>query len=165
MGLTYGGDQIGSDVQYDNGTSAKIHGGALIDFRGGIEYRMPASPVSFQTSIGYHFDRAGASNGDVTFSRMPLELLAHYQALDTWRFGGGIRKSLNAEVKATGLGTQFAASQKYTGNTGLVLEAETFVTPQFGVKLRVVSEKFKPEFGNKEVDGSHFGAYGMYYFK
>jgi hypothetical protein len=164
-GLTYGGDQVGDTIEYENSSSVSLHGGSLIDLRGGFEYQTVGSPWSFQMSLGYHVDKASARNGSVTFDRVPLEVLAHWDINDSWRFGGGVRKALGAKVHTSGLGDGYAQEQKYSSTVGVVLEAETFFGPKVGLKMRVVSEKYKPELGGKDIDGTHIGVLGIYYFK
>ncbi len=167
FGLTFGGDQIGRDIQYESGKSSTIHAGGMVDLRAGLDYQAINSLLSFQFSVGYHVDDTlNADNGSASFSRFPVELLAHYRVNDTWSMGGGVRKALNAKTDSSGYGSGYVTAQKYTSTAGLVLEAEAFINPRFGVKLRAVSEKYKPELGNQQkVDGSHLGVIGVYYFK
>lgn len=164
LGITFGGDQIGDTIQFSNGDTAKIHAGAIADFRGGAEYQIQGQPVAIELSIGYHFDKANATNGDVGFTRFPLELIGHYAINEYWRVGAGVRKSLSAETSVSGAGAGYATDTKYTGSLGVLVEAEYFMTPQFSFKGRYVSETFKPENGGKDVSGSHGGIYGMFYF-
>lgn len=164
LGVTFGGDQIGKTVEYRNAPSTSLHAGGTVDLRGGFEYQLQGQPVALELSIGYHFDKANAENGDVSFTRFPLELVAHYALDDTWRVGVGARKSLSAEVSASGVGTYYAQDAKYTGSVSPLVEVEYFVSPQFSFKGRYVSERFKPEGGGQKLDGSHGGIYGVFYF-
>lgn len=167
IGLTYGGDQIGEEINYTNGDSSTIRGGGLVDLRAGLEYQAIGSPLSVQLSVSYHVDDTlAAKNGSARFSRTPIEALMHWRASESWRFGGGLRKALGAQTKSSGLGSGYVADQKYKASTGIVLEAETFFGPRIGLKLRAVSEEYTPENGAQDkVDGSHFGVIGVYYFK
>ncbi|MDO9235525.1 MAG: hypothetical protein Q7U28_05740 [Aquabacterium sp.] len=167
FGLTYGGDQIGQEIRYTDGTTSSIHGGGLVAMMAGIEYQTMNSPLSVQLSIGYHVDDTlNAKNGSVRFSRTPIEALAHWRMSDSWRLGGGLRKAVGAQTRSSGLGSGYVADQNYTASTGLVLEAEMFFSPTVSMKMRAVSEKYTPETGAKqELDGSHLGVIGVYYFK
>lgn len=167
FGLTYGGDQIGKEIKYEDGSSSSIHGGGLVAMLAGIEYQTMNSPLSMQLSIGYHVDDTlNAKNGSVRFSRTPIEALAHWRMSDSWRLGGGLRKAVGAQTRSSGLGSGYVADQNYTASTGLVLEAEMFFSPTVSMKMRAVSEKYTPETGAKqELDGSHLGVIGVYYFK
>jgi hypothetical protein len=44
------------------------------------------------------------------------------------------------------------------------VEGEYLFTPHIGLKLRYVSERFKPSNGGPSVDGSHAGLLFSYYF-
>jgi hypothetical protein len=164
LGVTFGGDQIGKTVEYYNAPSTSLHAGGTVDLRGGIEYQLQGQPVALELSIGYHFDKANAENGDVSFTRYPLELIGHLALDDTWRVGLGVRKSLSAKVSSSGVGAYYAQDAKYNGELSPLIEAEFFVSPQFSFKARYVNESFKPESGSQKLNGNHGGIYGMVYF-
>jgi hypothetical protein len=164
-GLTFGGDEVGDTVRYNNGDTNTLHAGGLVDFRAGVEYQTIGSPLSFQLNVAYHLDRSSAKNGDISFSRVPVEALAHWRMGQAWRLGGGLRKALSVQAKGDGVGAQYVQDQKYTSSVGLVAEGEYFFTPAFGLKVRAVSEKFKPDNGGKELSGDHIGVIAAYYFR
>lgn len=165
LGLTLGGDQIGETIRYEDGSSTDITGGGLVDLRAGLQYQAPDSALSFQLSLGYHTDDTlAAKNGSASFTRFPLEVLAHHQSLEKWRFGGGLRKALNAQTKTSGLGADYVLAQKYKSSVGVVLEAEYMPTRAIGIKLRGVSESYKPEVLGKTISGNHLGVIAVYYF-
>jgi hypothetical protein len=166
VGITYGGDQIGNTVNYTNGDSSKLQAGSLIDLRAGVEYQAIESPLSFQLSLGYHVDDTlAAKNGSASFSRFPLEVLAHYLVADTWRIGAGVRKALGAETSSSGNGTGYVYAQKYSSSTGFILEGEYLPTRHIGIKIRAVNETYTPQTYGKKVDGSHVGVIGVFYFR
>ena len=66
------------------------------------------------------------------------------------------------ELKGSGLASN--VNQTYDSTAGAVVEGEYLFTPHVGVKLRYVSEKFKPSNGGQSVDGSHAGLLLSYYF-
>ncbi|MEY4763793.1 MAG: hypothetical protein RI907_466 [Pseudomonadota bacterium] len=164
LGLTFGGDQVGRTIQYQNSSDAKIHAGGLADFRGGVEYQLQGQPIALEMTIGYHFDKANAENGNAEFSRFPLDLIGHFAMTENVRLGLGVRKSLNTKAASSGVGGQYVSDAKYTSSLAPVLEVEYFMTPQFAFRGRYVSESFKPTNGGEKLDGSHFGIYGMVYF-
>jgi hypothetical protein len=164
MGLTGGGETL-AHVQYTNGDSAKISSGGLIAFHTGVEVRF-TDLVSAQALIGYHVDRANASNGDVVFERVPLELLGHFRLTDWMRVGGGARYVTNARLRATGEARNFLSDVKFKNNLGAVVEVEFFPVYSLGVKVRYVAERYKPKDipGASAVDGDHGGVFLNYYF-
>lgn len=159
VGITSGGDTLAS-VTFTNGDTEDVKGGGLIHIYGGAEFRI-SPQVSVQGTFGYHVsDTSSASNGSLRFSRYPLELLAHYQINDKVRLGGGARFVNDAKV--AGSGVLSAINVDYGSTTGLVLEGEYLVTQRIGLKLRTVSEKYKPA-GGPSADGNHIGFYFNWY--
>lgn len=141
MALTYGGDTLAS-VVYTDGSGYDIKAGSLFQFSGGIEISPEESPVSYQLSLGYHFDRVNASNGTIKFTRMPLEGLALYAVNENWRFGGGLRKALSPKYSEA-IDGYSSGSTNLTSALGIVLQGEYLPSPKYSVFVRYVSEKFK----------------------
>ena len=162
-GFTVGGEKIAT-VSYTDGTEKSVTAGGLLDLRAGVDYRFANSPVSIQGSIGYHVDDASAKNGSVRFSRVPVELLVHYFATESWKIGGGIRQSTGTALSASGEARVTIRDLKFTSSLAPLIEAEYLVSPKFGVKMRYVNEEYKIENTNSTIDGSHFGVIAMYYF-
>jgi hypothetical protein len=161
MGLTGGGDTL-VHVTYTNGDTHDIKAGGLIDFRGGFEYRQKGSPFAIQGSIGYHFDRASASNGSVRFERFPVELLGFWYATPNVRLGGGVRYATSPEVRSSGVASSSVGNASLSADPGAVLEGEYLFGDHFGVTLRAVTEKYKV--GGVKIDGDHIGVRFNYYF-
>ncbi|MET0334803.1 MAG: hypothetical protein ABW190_11075 [Rhizobacter sp.] len=166
VGFTAGGDTL-VDVTYSNGNHATVKGGGQIAFHGGVELKFN-DVLSTQLLAGYHFDRASASNGSATFSRVPVELLGHVRVSDWVRLGGGGRYSTNARLEASGFIANSVPDTRLTTNGGTVAELEILPYRGIAIKLRYVSERFK--FSNnyfptsRTIDGSHGGVYVNYYF-
>lgn len=166
MGLTVGGETIAT-VYYedDDLDEAKVRSGGLFALHGGVEVQF-TDFVSAQALIGYHVDRANADNGDVTWDRTPIELLGHYKLNDWFRIGGGGRYTPNARIRASGVASNTIADVDFKPAWGTVVEGEFFPMPTLGIKLRYVSERFKPENypGGATLKGNHGGIYLNYYF-
>ena len=165
-GLTFGGDTIATiDYVDDDVSDAKVHAGGLIAINGGIELQF-TDLVSAQALIGYHVDRANASNGSVRFERYPLDLLGHFRVNNWLRLGGGARYTNNAKIRATGAAHNFIDNVSFKPTWGSVVEAEFFPVQSWGIKVRYVSEKFKAKDypDAPQLDGSHGGVYFNYYF-
>ncbi len=164
MGFTFGGDTIAT-VTYTDGETARVHAGGLIAFNGGLELQFTPL-VSAQVMVSYHQDRANASNGSVRFERTPVEFLGHFRLNDVFRLGGGARYTSAAKTRASGAASGAIVNEDFKPTWGTVVEGEFFVSRSFGIKLRYVSEKFKSKTYPflSDVDGSHGGVYGIYYF-
>jgi hypothetical protein len=160
LGVTGGGDTLVT-VPFNNGTTEDITGGGLVHAYGGIELRV-APQLTLQGTIGYHVNStSSASNGGLRFSRYPIELLGHFQIGPQFRLGGGARLVDSAKIRGSGVLSGFQVD--FQSTTGLVVEGEYLVSPQFGLKLRAVSEKYTPTTGGPSADGNHVGLYFNWY--
>jgi hypothetical protein len=160
-GLTYGGDELAS-AQFSDGSSTDLRAGNLMHFKAGVRMGL-GEAVSASASIGYHVDRASASNGSITFDRFPIELLAHYAVNPQWRIGGGVRFVPSAKLNSSGVAA--GINGDFDATTGLVLEAEYLFNPNASVSFRAVSEEYKLSNSNFKRDGSHGAIYVNYYFQ
>lgn len=168
LGLTFGGKDLAT-AEYTNGTTYTVTTGSLVDFRGGLEYRLINSPWAIQAVLGYHTDSSNATNGTFEFRRIPVELIAMAEMSNQWRIGFGVRKATSAKVSASGdaiTQTDFGRSTTFTSNVGVLFQAEYKIGPQFGLQARYVSETYQAQFSQPvEFDGSHAGIFGVFYFQ
>lgn len=165
-GLTAGGDKVNSSaITRVNGDTENLHAGGLFDLRAGLDFRMAGTDISLQGVVAYHTDRSDADNGSVDFSRMPLEFLVQWHANEKWAFGGGLRKTTGVRYNGSGAGVGFGTDQKFKSSTGWIVEAEYFIIPKVGLKMRYVNEDYTSKTYGTKFDGSHFGVLGVYYFR
>ncbi|MEQ1814511.1 MAG: hypothetical protein ABL860_08700 [Candidatus Nitrotoga sp.] len=168
-GLTHGGDTMAT-ASYTDGTTDKITAGSLLLFYAGVEYRLNDN-VSIQGTIGYHVDSfKQAKNGDGSFSRIPIEVMAYYHLNDKFRLGGGLRFVNNAKLKLSGTPGFLIGpgnfNDTFASATGLVIEGEWLPDPTIGIKLRSVSgEKYQSNnFPSVLFKGDHIGILANLYF-
>jgi opacity protein-like surface antigen len=160
-GITFGGDTL-ITVPFTDGSRDDIKAGGLVQLYGGGELRL-GDKVAAQVTVGYHVnDTKAATNGSVRFTRVPVDLLALYSVTDKVRLGAGAQFVSGPELKGSGVASN--VNQKYDSTTGAIIEGEYLFTPKVGLKVRYVSEKFKPSNGGASVDGSHLGLLFNFYF-
>ncbi len=160
MGATFGGDNLAT-AKFTNGETANVRAGGVVQFHGGATYKF-TDTISGTLAAGYHFNRVSASNGSITFSRYPVELLGHYAVTPAVRLGGGLR--LISSPKLTSSGVASGIKSDFGSTTGLVVEGEYLISDRYGIKLRYVNEEYKINGTNKKVDGSHAGLMFNFYF-
>jgi hypothetical protein len=171
--VTFGGQKLAT-LQYSNGYSVDVTTGGLVDLYGGIEVRPASGPFAIQATVGYHFDMAGASNGDVTFSRVPFELIGMFDVAPRFRIGGGVRYATNVSLSSSGAASGIGA-QDFDDAWGGILQGEWLITPRLGLTLRYVNESYGYSYtyvnpnsqlttGHAHVDGSHGGIGMNWYF-
>ncbi|HEY9105020.1 hypothetical protein [Chitinimonas sp.] len=164
-GVTAGGDKI-DKVTYTDGATRNISAGGTVTVGGGVLWQPEDSNFSLQTTLNYHFSNASASNGNATFDRYPLEVIAFYNFAEQWRVGVGARHVFRPNYSfdvAGGFGVD------YKDANGALIEVGYFFTPQALLSLRYVHETYEektnsPYYKPAKLDGSHVGVNGSFIF-
>ena len=112
---------------------------------GGVAYSVTEN-VDLSLSVGYEKSKTNGSNGDLIFSRRPIELLLFRNIGKNWRLGGGLRNVNNAQLETSGVVA--GNDQSYKSSSGGVLEAQ-YLTDRggnpygrFGVSVRYVADRY-----------------------
>lgn len=160
FGYTSGGDTLAS-AQYSNGSNITIHAGSGVLFQAGVDWQF-THLVGAQASVGYHVDDTDASNGSISFHRVPFEALVFLYPDQQFRIGAGARKATDASLTSSGAGS--IGDYDFSSSTGLVAECEYLSRPtrrgsRYGVSLRYISEKYtlEGEPGAPTFNGNGFG--------
>jgi hypothetical protein len=157
--ITYGGDDLAT-VEFESGGSRTIKAGNLVQIHAGAEYRVPNSPLSFEATIGYHFDNVSAENGSLRFDRFPIEAILLWAPEAHWRLGVGARYAMSARLSSSGASD--IGNYDIKAQVGALLMGEWRITPSHGVQIRYVHETYK--LNGVSIDGSHAGVGYNYYF-
>jgi hypothetical protein len=160
IGLTFGGDTF-TKVKFDNGDNDNIKAGELAIFSAGAIYEQENWQV--QGTIGYYSDRASGDNGDVCFTRIPLEVLGFWKK-DNFRLGAGITHHLNPEFEVDIDGSIANGTIDFDDATGFVIQGDYFFANQFGLGLRFTSVEYEADFLEKKIDGDSVGFLVSYAF-
>ncbi len=161
VGVTSGGDEL-VRAGYTDGSVDTLRAGGKVSVSGGFEYRFVA-PFTLQFTVGYHYDRADASNGNIRFSRYPAELVGYYDMGKCWRFGAGVRHVTSVGVKSKGAPDD-GYNAKFDNATGALLEVEYMFNTRVGLKLRAVKESYKLSNTSFKANGDHVGLFLNTYF-
>ncbi len=172
-GLTYGGDIIDT-AEYRDGSSTDIKAGALLQGGIGVLYQLENQPLALMMSVNYHFHSAMGSNGEDTFDRIPVEILAYYTGKERFRIGGGVRILNSPEWNKSVDG--FTQKATFENATGLVAEIGYQMSSPAWLNFRFVSEKYQAKsytstsgttwsmVGSVPFSGSHLGVNYSYEF-
>jgi hypothetical protein len=156
-GIDFGGDKL-AGATFTNGSSDSIKAGELLYFGGGISILADSKEIETELTISYKFDQINASNGDIKFTRYPLDALVFYR-FPKFRLGGGLTYHLNPKLSSSGAGAG-AGNAKFDDSLGLVLQADYLITQKLSVGGRYTSVKYKV--GGASFDGSAVGVtFGM----
>lgn len=160
LGVTGGGSKLAT-VQYTNGDTQNINAGSGVVFYFGGETRI-GTLVTLQATAGYHVDTTRPSNGEVTFSRYPVDVIASVPATDNLRFGLGATFINNPRLKGNGVASNIDA--KFDSTVGVLLEGEYRFTSWVGLKVRGVSAKFKESTTGQSASADHIALMASFYF-
>ncbi len=170
-GFSFGGDTLVSG-NYSNGDSFSIKAGGGLLLAGGVEYSLHPD-WSLQATVGWHWDSTEGSNGNIEFTRFPLELMGLYSLNPQWRVGLGVRSATGAKLKATGVARSFVSDTGFNSSPGAVFEVQYLFGDrpqtserrgQMGLSARYVTEGFKPKPSGSEVKGDHLGLGVVFYY-
>jgi hypothetical protein len=139
VGADFGGDKLVT-VTFTNGDTRTIHANDGFFFGGGVSILADSRDVEAEISLSLKLDTINASNGDVTWSRWPLDALLFYR-LPKARFGGGLTYHMNPELKGTGVAGNIFG--KFDNALGLLLQADYSISERHHLGLRYTSIEYK----------------------
>ena len=168
IGGSSGGEKMYTG-SYTDGSTFDIKAGGGIYINAGISYVVDPE-FDIQTTLGYHTDSTSANNGNISFDRVPLEAVIFYNFVESKvKFGIGLRKSLSAKTKTSGVAADLKA-YSFNSSLGQVIELQYLfdkkagANDQLALSLRYVSEYYKINGYDKKIDGSHVGLGLVYYY-
>jgi hypothetical protein len=140
-GYDLGGDTL-INVTFTDGSSESVKANEGFYFGGGASIVTDSKQWEIELSLAYKFSMINASNGDIEFTRVPLEALVFYR-FDKVRLGGGITYHLNPELDGSGVATPL--NVKFDDALGFVLQADFRLTDKMTIGMRYTSLKYEVE--------------------
>lgn len=172
IGLGGGGETIAEGDIVTQGTTTahhyRINAGDGMQFRLGADYRL-LPRFTLQASVGYSSTAPMGYDGSLTFTTIPMELLAFLDLTNSLRVGGGARQT-RADMKATGVAEGWIGAGSYSGSPGGVVELQYLTgfsaqdKTQFGVGLRYVTETLTHDRTGTTFNGDHYELAATLYF-
>lgn len=116
--LEMGGDLLGELIFTDGSTQKLYYGqGGTVAF--GFELRPAALPnFGVRSTVGMKFLTNASENADISFTRIPIEVVGSYYLPQDWRIGAGLAYHVNAEFNGDG----FAPDESYDPAAGATIE-------------------------------------------
>jgi opacity protein-like surface antigen len=138
-GFDFGGDTIVTAV-FVGGETESIKANEGFYVGGGVSIINEARTIEAEISIAYKASFIRADNGDIDWTRVPVEGLVFYR-MPKFRLGGGLTLHLNP--KLDGSGVVGGLNIKFDDALGLVLQADYLFTDKLGVGLRYTNIKYE----------------------
>jgi hypothetical protein len=131
-GADFGGDTM-VRATFTNGDTQNIRGNEGFYLGGGAAIIDAARNMEYHLTAAYKFFFVDADNGDIEWTRVPLEALAFYR-LERLRFGGGLTYHVNPRLE--GSGVVGGLDLKFKNALGVVLQADWRATESLGLGVR-----------------------------
>jgi hypothetical protein len=130
---------------YVGGSRFSIKAGNGNSIAAGVAYSLNQD-YDLSAGLGYEKTTTAASNGELAFVRIPLELILFRNVGENWRVGAGARFLSNTKLETSGVGAGY--DQSYEASTGVLVEAQ-YLTQRggnkygrFGVSVRYVLDRY-----------------------
>lgn len=165
-GFGGGGEAItsGTIVNVSNNavTPFTIRAGDGLQVRVGAEYAL-SNAFAVQMSIGHSAVAPMGMNGSLTFTTIPVEVMALARISEGWRLGLGVRKA-HAEMAGSGVASNAPVLGTYETSVGTVAEVQYLFAqsdrkqsdrrPEFGISARYVTEDYR--LNGYSFNGNHY---------
>ena len=120
-GFDFGGDTL-VPVTFQDGTTETLKANEGFYVGGGVAYIFLNYNFEAELSASWKYVGVTASNGDVSFTRFPLEAIVFYPW--SWgRVGGGLTYHLNPEISSSGV-VSSSVNAEYDNALGGIIQAE-----------------------------------------
>ena len=159
MGLHTGGDDLVT-ATFVGGDTETLEAGGLYHFAIGAGFDINEKWNS-RVTFGIKEDSINAENGDLKFTRYPIDAVFLYN-VNKWMLGGGLTYHTNVELSGSGVVSGFNA--EFDDALGFLLEADYhFGQPgtgkggYIGARYTVIDYDISGPGGSASIDGNSIG--------
>ena len=131
-GFDFGGDTL-QRVTFSDNTTETIKANDGFYVGGGFAFVPDSLNLEMHLTAAWKYTGVTASNGEITFTRFPIEALGFFIA-DPFRFGGGLVYHLNPTLKRSGAVS--GSDVDYDNAPGMVLQVDYRISENIGAGLR-----------------------------
>ena len=149
-GADFGGDKIVT-VTFTNGDTQSIRAGDGLYLGAGVSIRNDDNKIEFLGTVNYKYTSVSADNGDVTWTRVPLDALVFYR-WERFRVGGGVTYHMSPKIHGSGAASGLNVT--VDNALGEVLQADLLVGPKFSIGARYTHIEYKNNSGNAKGDSA-----------
>ena len=164
IGYGFGGDELFQGI-YSSGESDEINANEGLSFFGGIDYQF-SNQFSTRGTVGYKSESIEASNGEVTFSKIPFEL-SFFRNFESHKLGAGVTYHTNVELECSVAGLCNSTAD-FKDAAGLIVQYEYAFAPlaigRFGIGAKYTYINYEVASSSAEFDGSGFDVHLAYMF-
>lgn len=140
-GFDVGGDTMVS-VTFINGDTEKVRANEGFYLGGGAAILDEARNMEYHVTLAYKVALINADNGDIEWTRIPLEVLAFYRFARA-RVGGGLTYHINPKLE--GSGVVGGLDIEFKNALGVVLQADWLITRKIALGGRFTFLEYDAE--------------------
>lgn len=151
-GIDTGGDTM-VNATFLGGDTKKVKANEGLFFGGGMSWVNDSQEVEVEVAITYKIAFIDGSNGDIDWTRVPIDALVFYRT-QHFRFGGGLTYHINPKLE--GSGVVGGLSVDFKDALGVILQADWRITQKINLGLRYTNLEYKAEdnfTGSAKSDG------------
>ncbi len=151
-GVDFGGDTMVTAV-FSDGFTEEVRANDGFYIGGGAVIIDNARNMEYHLTLAYKFASIDGTDGDIEWSRIPLEALAFYR-FSRVRLGGGLTYHINPRLE--GGGSAGGLDVDFKNALGVVLQADWRVNQMIGVGARYTILEYDAEgafFGSAKSNG------------
>jgi len=148
-GYDTGGDTIVTAI-FTNGSTKSIKANEGLYLGGGASWLSDSKDIETELTANVKYTSITAGNGDITWTRIPLEGLVFYRA-PKFRVGGGLTYHLSP--KLSGSGVAGGLNVNVDDALGVVLQGDWLITQKMSVGLRYTNLSYKANGVKANSDG------------
>jgi outer membrane protein with beta-barrel domain len=139
-GLDTGGDKL-LTVTFTDGSTKTIRANEGLFVGVGASIVNETKDMEAELSLSAKFATISANNGDVTWTRFPLDALVFYR-FPSFRVGGGLTYHMNPKVSSSGVAL-IPSDVQIDNALGYVLQADYRFGEKIGLGLRYTGLEYK----------------------
>ena len=160
LSADFGGEKL-ITVPFTDGSTADVEAGQGLLIGGGGEVNVLPNML-IKATAAFKYTSAGlANNGSVTWTRVPIDIIALYR-LDKLKVGGGISYSLNNSLKGSGVAS--GVDSDFDNALGYTAILEYAISEKYSASVQYTLMEFKESVSGTTVDGNNFGIGFNWYF-
>lgn len=128
VGYDFGGETLAT-VTFTDGSTQSIKANQGFYLGGGASILLTnPKDIEVEVALSYKEDSITAANGEVKFTRIPLDALVFYRFPEHFRVGGGLTYHLNPKLSTSGVVGNINVN--FDDALGWVLQAEYLLPPR-----------------------------------
>jgi hypothetical protein len=152
-GIDLGGDTL-VRVVFEDGDTQDIDSNNGLFLGGGVSIRNDAKTFETEIALTYKFQTISADNGELTWSRVPVDVLAFYLA-EHVRVGGGL--TYHMSPKLDGDGVVSGISGEFENSLGYLVQVDWRINESMSVGGRFTFLSYTIEGSSEKAQSNGLG--------